>query len=102
MSAALACSGIRDRYPQAAAHSRASGSPAVASQAEDGDARPRCPPPGIRQARSRLPPLPSPPLSSQPVTIACRDVSTRSFQTQKVHMNRNNDKFPQFFLFIFY
>lgn len=59
VSVDFACSGIWDRYPQAAAHSRASGSPAVASQAEDRKARPRCPPPGIRQARSQRNPPPS-------------------------------------------
>lgn len=87
VSVALACSGIWDRYPQAAAHSRASGFPAVASQADDRDARPRCPPPGIRQARSQrnpsslpllLPPLPS------PVVTSARAV----FQIQQVHKQR--------------
>lgn len=83
VSVALACSGIWDRYPQAAAHSRASGSPAVASQAEDRDARPRCPPPGIRQARSPLPPSPLHlPLLPSPVVTSARAVSKYSKSTR--------------------
>ena len=78
VSVALACSGIWDVFPQAAAHSRASGSPAVASQAEDRDARPRCPPPGIRQARSQR--------NSSSTNITRSDVSTCSFQIQQDHM----------------
>lgn len=64
----VACSGIWDEDPQAAARSRASGSPAVSSRAEDGDARSRCP---LRRGSVRrvhggfpLPSTPSPPPSS--------------------------------------
>lgn len=68
--AAFACSGIWDRYPQAAAHSQASGSPAVASQALDWDARSRCgsarDPSGALSIQPPLPTLPFAPPTPPP------------------------------------
>ena len=79
VSAALACSGVRDGYPRASASQSDIWLPCSRFRKQRDEMRVHAaPPPGIRQARSRLSLSLSPIRSAHPCAIAHSDVSARS------------------------